>query len=136
MQYNELVQRIQTKAGLTDRGQAAALARAVVTALEERTTPGLAQNLASQLPEELKAGLPDRPSQTLGGGAEAFVQRVEEIWQQREPGAHGARCVKAALDALTEAVSPGQIENVLGQLPSDLDRLVGAEVGGQGRLGN
>lgn len=41
MRYSELLQRIQTKAGLTDRGQAAALPRAVVTALEERTTPGL-----------------------------------------------------------------------------------------------
>ena len=121
MQYPEVLERILARAGVRDPGEAADLVRAVLTALEERTTPGLARNLRSQLPEELKAAVPEVPGQALGGGADAFLRRVVDLRGRATP----PQAVRGTLDVLREAVSPGQIENLLGQLPEDLDRLVG-----------
>lgn len=56
MQYHAILDRIRAETGMQDDEDARRLAQAVVTALGERVTPGLAGNVASQLPPELQGG--------------------------------------------------------------------------------
>lgn len=60
----------------------------------------------------------------LEGGASAFVERVQELYapggSPRKPSAHD---VKAALESITAALTDGQRQKLLGQLPDDLDHM-------------
>lgn len=126
MQYDVLLDRIRTEAGLSQTREARALAQAVMTALGERVTPGLAGNVASQLPQELKSSLAEAHGPRLTGGADAFVRRVQDAWQARsgERRTLPAETVQAALHVVASALTPGEVEHLLGQLPEDLDRLI------------
>lgn len=126
MQYDALVDRIRTEAGLSRESEARALAEAVTTALGERVTPGLADNVASQLPQELQASLTAGHGPRLTGGADAFVRRVQDVWQSRsgERRTLSVETIKTGLDTISSALTPGEVGNLLGQLPEDLDRLI------------
>ena len=126
MQAHEWIDRIRAEAGLAHEEEARALADAILTALGERVTPGLARNVASQLPQEFQGCLTHPHRTRLTGGADAFVRRVQDLWQDASGERHTLplEAVKGALDSLAAALSPGQTDNLLGQLPEDLDRLL------------
>jgi len=127
VQYGHLIQTIQRDAGLADNAQARSLAQACLQAVAERTTGGLAHDFAAQLPQELQGAAQAGDGRTLSGGADAFVERVAQLWRERPADVPVARCARAALGALTGAVTGGQVEDLLGQLPHDLDRLAQGE---------
>jgi uncharacterized protein (DUF2267 family) len=117
MDYSELIARIEDTGGLDTEGAEQALA-ATLTTLAERISEEEAADLASQLPREVKAQL------TGGGGdgevfsANEFVKRVAE----REGGIapeEGRRHAEAVLITLREAMSGGEFEDILLQLPDD-----------------
>ncbi len=117
MEYSELLARIEDQARLDTEGAEQALS-ATLTTLAERISDEEAEDLASQLPGEVKAQL----TGAVGGGelfaADEFIKRVAD----REGGVppEEARAhAEAVLITLREAISGGEFEDILLQLPDD-----------------
>jgi uncharacterized protein (DUF2267 family) len=55
MDLDEFLERIRTSIGLTGRREAAEVARAVFMTIQEQITPGAADHVASELPEDIRA---------------------------------------------------------------------------------
>lgn len=117
MDYGELLGRIEDQAGLDTEGAEQALA-ATLTTLAERISEEESQDLAAQLPGEVKAQLMGAGSDGEVFSAEEFVKRVadreggippDEAWSHAE----------AVLTTLREAISGGEFEDILLQLPDD-----------------
>lgn len=113
---------VMEAAGETRREAAQRGTAAVFHALRDRLTPEEADQVAAQLPRELKAvwyegERPDRRPQRLS--REAFYERVRRdarLVSRRE-----ARSLTLAVfGALKRQLSPGEAEDVLAQLPKDL----------------
>jgi uncharacterized protein (DUF2267 family) len=117
MDYSELVSRIEDQANLDTEGAEQALA-ATLTTLAERISEEEAEDLASQLPREVKALLTGAGSDGEVFSANEFVKRVAK----REGGIapeEGRRHAEAVLITLREAMSGGEFEDILLQLPDD-----------------
>ncbi len=117
MDYSELLDRIEDQASLDTEGAEQALA-ATLTTLAERISEEEAEDLASQLPGEVKAQL----TGAVAGGevfsADEFIKRVAD----REGGIPPAEArphAEAVLVTLREAISGGEFEDILLQLPDD-----------------
>jgi uncharacterized protein (DUF2267 family) len=114
---DEFIDSVAKRLG-TSSEQANALTRATLRTLAERIDGGEARDLAAQLPEELRAYAfaPDETGERFG--LDLFVQRVS--------GRAGvdltlARAgVRAVFDTLREAVTPGEYDDVISQLPAEL----------------
>jgi uncharacterized protein (DUF2267 family) len=104
---------------------AEALTAATLQTLAERISGGEAEDLAAQLPAELKPHLTgaDEPAQAFS--AEEFVRRVAER-AGTDPGRARAG-VRAVFTTLREAVTTGEIDDITAQLPKDFQELVGAQ---------
>lgn len=132
MQHAEFVGQVQTRARLPGAGEAEAAIQATFQALGERLTEGAKNTLAAQLPHSTARPLLQARSGTLGGGAQAFAERVCEL--EREDPGRSLHHARAVLSVLTDAVSAGQLEDTLAQLPADLDQLILAGSEGELRL--
>jgi uncharacterized protein (DUF2267 family) len=122
MTMEEFLRCVQEKVGRIDREEATQATAAVFHALRDRITPVEADQLAAQLPRQLKAiweagEAPDRkPAQIR---RDAFYRRVQAeagVATRRE----AQERVFGVFAALKEAVSPGEADDVLAQLPRDL----------------
>ena len=128
MQTDEFLGQVQNKAHLATLGEAMRATRATLETLAERLGPDETRHLASQLPHEIQlflsdAGLPvpERFS------SEEFLLRVCAREGIDLPlSTHHARAV---IDVLTEAISPGEITDVLDRLPADYRRLFAGSEG-------
>jgi uncharacterized protein (DUF2267 family) len=120
MKYEEIIARVAERTGLFE-GDAAALTHATLATLAERITGGEARDLAAQLPGPLHDALLPTKEQAEAFGFGEFVNRVAQRCK-RDPAA-----VKSAVDAvmttLREAVTPGEFDDLLSQLPRDFHRL-------------
>jgi uncharacterized protein (DUF2267 family) len=124
MDYDNFIAKVAERAG-TPRGEAEALARATLQTLAERITGGEAQDLAAQLPKPLQEAIPRRPP----GTAEAFDLDEFERRVARRAGVPGDvvdRGIRAVFQTLSEAVTPGEFEDVLAQLPREFRPLASA----------
>jgi uncharacterized protein (DUF2267 family) len=101
----------------------------VLKTLAERITRGEAEDIAAELPEDLRLALRDgeRP-ETFD--RDEFSRRVVA----REGGlideATAERHARAVFTALSRAVSPKEIHDMGSQLPKDLEELVTAAASG------
>ena len=128
MQTDEFLGQVQNKAHLATLGEAMRATRATLETLAERLGPDETRHLAAQLPHEIQlflsdAGLPvpERFS------SEEFLLRVCAREGIDLPlSTHHARAV---MDVLTEAVSAGEITDVLDRLPADYRRLFAGSEG-------
>jgi uncharacterized protein (DUF2267 family) len=128
MQTDEFLGQVQNKAHLATLGEAMRATRATLETLAERLGPDETRHLAAQLPHEIQlflsdAGLPvpERFS------SEEFLLRVCAREGIDLPlSTHHARAV---IDVLTEAISPGEITDVLDRLPADYRRLFAGSEG-------
>lgn len=123
MTYDEFIARVAERAG-TSPERAADLTRATLLTLNERISGGEARDLASQLPQDLKKWLVP-----TSGGAEAFdvedfKRRVRERAKLSDDEAE--RGIRAVFAVLGEAVTSGEFDDVLSQLPSEFRELVPA----------
>ena len=117
MDYAELLARIEDQAGVETEGAEQALA-ATLTTLAERISEEEAQDLASQLPGEVKGQL---KGATAGGevfSADEFIKRVADREGGVPPDEARAHA-EAVLGTLREAISGGEFEDILLQLPDD-----------------
>lgn len=117
MQYDQFVGQVQHRAQLANGGQAVHAIHATLETLGERLFGGEAEQLASQLPAEIGYYLRQARIKDNFGMDEFFDRVSAHEGVALRTAMHHARVV---LSVLTEAVSPGEIEDVRAQLPGDL----------------
>ena len=122
MKHDEFIGQVQHRARLGSRGDAERATRATLETLGERLAGGEPKDLASQLPPELGRHV----LEGLAGLGEPFS--LDEFFR-RVSVREGVDLPKAAFHArmvisvLREAISPGEIDDILSQLPPEYDRL-------------
>jgi uncharacterized protein (DUF2267 family) len=111
---------VQEAAGIDDAHAGRAIA-ATLAALAERLDPGVARDLASEVPPEFAAWLAtDTPAARFG--VDQFIRRVAE--REGVDAASAERDVRAVFAALGHAVSPGELADAAAQLPQEFARLL------------
>lgn len=122
MTADELFRAVARGADLASVADAEVVTTAVLSVLGERLSGGAPGNLAAQLPPELADALaPDGAGEAFG--LEEFDRRVAERSGGSSAEAHGRATV--VLSAVLTAVSAGERDDVLAQLPGELATLVG-----------
>lgn len=122
MRYEEFLTQVRERTGLSSRTDAEQATQAVLRTLGERLQGGEPKNLASQLPPELGHYLLEPGA---GDGVRLSEQDIYDLVSVREGvDTPIARVhVRAVASVLRDAVSEGEWQNVLAQLPSNLDHL-------------
>ncbi|MFP8952653.1 DUF2267 domain-containing protein [Natrialbaceae archaeon A-arb3/5] len=119
MQYDEFIGEVQHRAQLDSREAALSISRATLTTLSERIQPGEAENLGSQLPDELGRFL-EEVDDVERFEFDEFVTRVAEREElgEAEP-ADATFHAQVVLDVISEGVSEGALDDIRDQLPQD-----------------
>ena len=120
MKYDEFIARVAQNVEVS-REEADKLTWATLATLAERITGGEARDLAAQLPLPLQNALLAASEEAEGFSFEEFVRRTAERAGTNAGIAEMA--VDAVLATLRDAVSPGEFDDVLSQLPQDFKRL-------------
>lgn len=129
MQYDEFIDRVWEKSRLESRERAIEITQATLETLGERLDRTVRRGVASQLPKELKDMLLSRPDTDLYELQE-FYQRVGARADTKYYDA--AERATAVLSILREAVSKGQIQEMIDSLPEQFSRLFDGDVSGPG----
>jgi uncharacterized protein (DUF2267 family) len=118
MQYDHFVGQVQHRAQLASSGEAVHAIRCTLQTLTQRLLPGEAHDLAAQLPREIGIYLERDPQAKVERlSLNDFFHRVSECETANLPAAvFHARVV---IEVLCEAVSPGEIHDVLSELPEE-----------------
>lgn len=121
MQYQEFIERVQGRTGLSEERARGAIS-ATFTTLGEYLVWDEAPDLASQLPQEISEPLTDQPTNRPKLlSYEDFMQRLAENEGTNEGAARDH--VSAVMGVLQEAVSEGELEDLKRQFPSEFDQL-------------
>lgn len=124
MQYHEYLARVRELGEYGSQEEAAKVTEAVLRVLAQRISPGEVDDLASQLPGPLGQTLTAaKPEQAGSFGIDEFYRRVAERIGARPRTAEWD--ASAVLTALADAVSGGELNQVLSQLPSGYAVLFG-----------
>ncbi|HLS26677.1 MAG TPA: DUF2267 domain-containing protein [Beutenbergiaceae bacterium] len=119
MKYDEFISQIGDHGGPSDRIQADAVSRTVLTDLGKRLQPHEAEDLASQLPEELKESVTvHTEAQQTTDDVDEFIRRVSKNLGGGVEPDQARRYIQGVLRTLRSAVSEGQIRHVRSQLPA------------------
>ncbi|MER7894126.1 DUF2267 domain-containing protein [Micromonospora sp. NPDC094482] len=123
MNYDTFVDQVAQRTR-TSSEQAVTLTRATLVTLAERLTGGEVLDLAAQLPKPLQVVLKPGPGTEAADrfGAAEFVARVGERAAVDEPAARDA--IRAVLTTLREAITGGEFDDVVVQLPRDYRDMV------------
>lgn len=129
MRHDEFIGQVQSRAGLSSRGDAERATRAVLETLGQRIPEGLADNVAAQLPHEIGEHL--RRTIVAGGqgtgerfGKQEFIERVATRAGVDKPQA--AYLARVVLEMVGEATSGGLLNKIRESLPEELEWLVTA----------
>ncbi|MBC2868587.1 DUF2267 domain-containing protein [Streptomyces mexicanus] len=124
MQHHEFLARVRELGEYGSQDEAAHVTEAVLQTLAERISPGEVDDLASQLPGTLGRTLAEaRPEQAESFGVQEFCRRISERTGARPRTAEWD--AGAVLSTLAEAVSGGELNQILSQLPSGYAALFG-----------
>jgi uncharacterized protein (DUF2267 family) len=123
MQYDEFISKVAERTGV-EREQAEAVTRATLATLAARITHGEAEDLAAQLPDGLKGPLRTGPAEAEPFDLAEFKRRVAQ--HAGIPQDEAERAIAAVFATLSEAVTGGEFDDVLSQLPKEYRELVGA----------
>jgi uncharacterized protein (DUF2267 family) len=120
MKYEEFIAQVAQNAELSEE-DAAALTRATLATLAERISGGEAQDLAAQLPAPLQTALISAHENAEAFSFEEFVERTAERAGTDPSVAQVA--IAAVFATLRDAVTAGEFDDVLSQLPAGFHRL-------------
>ena len=122
MRYDEFLAKVREHGGYAERGDADRTTRVVLGVLGQRLVDGERRDLAAQLPAELQEAVLTAPPQEAFG-VEEFLRRVARELSATEETARWD--ASAVLTTLAEAVSGGELNQVLTQLPAGYAPLFG-----------
>lgn len=125
MDSGKFVKRVRELTGF-DRERSELLLRTTLVTLSSRISAGEADDLAAQLPASFRACL-EHESEPCRFGPGEFKRRVARIVPLANDQAAGA--VRAVFTTLAEAVSEGEMRQVLSQLGDEYESLVGMPTG-------
>lgn len=121
MEQHEFIDLLQDRLQ-TSRDVAERAARATLETLGQRLPTGEAEDLAAQLPPALAAYLQQVAAQDEEFPVDEFYERVAELGDLAPEEA--ADQVRAVLEVLDDAVSSGQIRDLVSGLPADYGDLI------------
>jgi uncharacterized protein (DUF2267 family) len=122
MDYATFTRTTADRAGLPEE-TVERIEHAMLRTLADRISGGEAEDLAAQLPAPLQDDLRPPREDAEAFGVDEFVRRVAE---RGDVGRDEARTGAAAvLTTVREAVTPGEFDDVLSQLPQEYRELVG-----------
>ncbi|MFH1147601.1 MAG: DUF2267 domain-containing protein [Pseudomonadota bacterium] len=124
MKYQEFLKRVKGEAGLESLEDAARITRVVIETLGERVSRTERHELAAQVPHELR--------EYLSGRCEKDRYMLEEFYDRVTARAdigypNAVRQTLAVMKVLQEAVTPGELQDILGELPDQYAELFGRE---------
>jgi uncharacterized protein (DUF2267 family) len=122
MDYKTFTKHAAERAGMPE-DTAERVERATLRTLADRISGGEAQDLASQLPRDLQDALQPMREEAEAFDVDEFVRRVAERAQVDDDEARTGAA--AVLTTVREAVTPGEFEDIVSQLPQDYRELVG-----------
>jgi uncharacterized protein (DUF2267 family) len=121
MKYESFLGAVSQRASIpTDTAERAT--RATLETLADRLTSGEALDLAAQLPKPMATALRPRTEEAQTFGGDEFIRRVATRFGCDERVAKGV--VRAVFATLREAVSSGEFDDVLAQLPRDFCEVI------------
>jgi len=124
MKHDEFLARVRERGEYDDQKEAEQITLAVLGVLSSRITGGEAKDLAAQLPEPLDAPLRDQHSGAAEHfGVKEFLSRVAELTNARPRTAEWD--ASAVLSTLSDAISGGELNQIISQLPSGYAPLFG-----------
>ncbi|MEV0976457.1 DUF2267 domain-containing protein [Streptomyces sp. NPDC049915] len=124
MRYDEFLARVRERGEYDSQDEAAEVTEGVLSVLAQRISPGEVDDLGSQLPGPLGQTLAAaKPQQAESFGIEEFFRRVAEKTGARPRTAEWD--ASAVLTAVADAVSGGELNQVISQLPSGYAVLFG-----------
>jgi uncharacterized protein (DUF2267 family) len=124
VQYAEFLSSVSGRIG-RPREEAESLTHATLQVLADRISAGEAEDLAAQLPDELKSPLLAPPTADARSfGAEEFARQVAS--SAGIPESDALAGVAAVLVTLRDAVTPGEYDDVLAQLGREFADLIDA----------
>ena len=122
MDYATFTKTTADRAGLPEE-TAERIEHATLRTLADRISGGESQDLAAQLPARLQDDLHSPREDAEAFGVDEFLRRVAE---RGDVGPDEARSgAVAVLTTVREAVTPGEFDDVLSQLPQEFRELVG-----------
>ncbi len=132
MEYEEFISRVQARAGIDSPEEAAAAVRATLGTLGEVLSPKERHDLAAELTRPLKECLTlwmERPPRELTNphrfNLEEFYNRVAARSEVGYPAA--IKHSQAVIQVLSEAVSGGELRDVLRELPYEYEELLSGQ---------
>jgi uncharacterized protein (DUF2267 family) len=122
MEYERFLEHVEERTGIDDRDEAARTAQVVLQALADRLTGDEARDMLAQLPYQLKVAVTvtEAPS---GWGPEEFVSWV--AGQLQVPPEEARQRVRAVFATLREALSRGELQDIVEQLDPPYADLIG-----------
>jgi uncharacterized protein (DUF2267 family) len=132
MEYDEFIDRVQDRAELDSPEEAAVAVQATLGTLGEMLSPKERRDLAAELPKPLKDCLTlwvEQPPRELTHphrfNLEEFYNRVAARSDVRYPAA--VKHSQAVVQVLQQAVSRGELRDVLRELPDEYDELLSGQ---------
>jgi uncharacterized protein (DUF2267 family) len=116
MTFDQFVGQVQHKARLGSQGAAVRAIQATLQTLAERLNDGESKDLAAQLPREFAIYL-QTPEHGVRMSLDEFFHKVSEREQENLP--DSVYHTRVVMEVLQEAVSDGEIADVLAQLPPE-----------------
>jgi uncharacterized protein (DUF2267 family) len=131
MTYDEIINRVQDYTGISDRKHAEQVLRAVLGTLGEIVYRTEERQMAAQLPKELK-GVFHEYQPPERGMADRAAYPVEEFYNRVKARANvtfqeSQRFTHQVLYVLQEAVSPGEIDDVIREMRPEFRKLFSRE---------
>ncbi|MFC4496885.1 DUF2267 domain-containing protein [Streptomyces ovatisporus] len=124
MRHDEFLAQVRERGEYHDQKEAEEITAAVLGVLASRIRGSEATDLAAQLPEPLDRPLLDESAAESGNfGVEEFLQRVAGLTGARPRTAEWD--AGAVLSTLGEAVSGGELNQIISRLPSGYAPLFG-----------
>ena len=121
MQYEVFLNKVQDRIGPTQPDDARRAIIATLETLGERISGGEANDLAEQLPEELKEPLQQAGEDNEEFSLDEFLRRVGEREDVETDVARNY--TSAVMTVLKEAISGGELDNIRAQLPQEFEPL-------------
>ncbi len=118
MKRDVFIKRVQEKAQVSSKDEAIWITDTVLKTLSERLTEKEAFDLASQLPHELKGIVGGAKERLVKMDRQEFVNKVADNLNITPD--ESEMYIKATFSVLKSAIMPGEIRDVLDQLPNDL----------------
>lgn len=124
MQYDEFITQVRDIGQLGTFDDAARVTTTVFEVLGQRLSGGEADDLAAQLPTELKTPLDRHTGDAEAFDVDDFLRRVADREGDGTSPEHARAHARAVLTTVARTVSAGEVDNLRSQLPAGYSALM------------